>query len=200
MSLMLSAVNQLVVGHNGMAAGRWLKSELNRTELFGKTLGLIGLGRIGSEVAKRATAFGMRVFAFDAYVKKSDIAELVDLDTLHPVDVISHTLLTSETRGMVDAERLQDGRRSSTPDEPAASTRPPWSRRSVRSRALLRPDVWTQDPPPRCPLFVAPNVLMVPHVGASTRENLLRIGEIIVHKIKYHRDMECVKDEGFVLR
>jgi len=71
MSLMLSAVNQLVVGHNGMAAGRWLKKELHRTELFGKTLGLIGLGRIGSEVAKRATAFGMRVFAFDAYVRKA---------------------------------------------------------------------------------------------------------------------------------
>ena len=207
MSLMLSAVNQLVVGHNGMAAGRWLKKELNRTELFGKTLGLIGLGRIGSEVAKRAMAFGMRVFAFDAYVEESDIAELVGLDTLlSSADVISlHTPLTNETRGMVDAEFLsrckagvvivKTGRAGCVDESAMASA---LESGHVRCYAT---DVWMQDPPPAdCPLLNAPNVLMVPHVGASTRENLLRIGEIIVHKIKCHRDMEYVKEDGFALR
>ena len=207
MSLMLSAVNQLVVGHNGMAAGRWLKKELHRTELFGKTLGLIGLGRIGSEVAKRATAFGMRVFAFDAYVEESDIAELVDFETLlSSADVISlHTPLTSETRGMVDAECLARCKagvvivntgRAGCVDEAAMASALECGH--VRCYAT---DVWTQDPPPAdCPLLHAPNVLMVPHVGASTRENLLRIGEIIVHKIKRHRELERVQEDGWALR
>ena len=203
MSLMLAAVNQVVVGHNGMAAGRWLKKELKRTELFGKTLGLIGLGRIGSEVAKRAAAFGMRIVAYDAYVGASDVAELVDLDTLlSSADVISlHAPLTDETRRMLGAERLarckagvvivNTGRAGCVDDDAMARA---LESGHVRCYAT---DVWPEDPPPAdYPLLKAPNVLMVPHVGASTEESLLRIGEAIVHKIKLHQERECLSHDG----
>lgn len=193
MSLMLSAANQVVRGHNAMADGRWLKKELKRTELYGKTLGLIGLGRIGSEVAKRSRAFGMRIVAFDAYISSSDVAEIVDLDTvLSSADVLSlHAPLTEETRGMLNSERLARCKpgvlvintgRAGCIDEVAMV-------RALESGQVgcYATDVWCADPPPAdCPLLKAPNVLMVPHVGASTQENLQRIGEIIVHKLKHH--------------
>ena len=70
--------NHLIEAHNAMKLeGKFLKKELKRTELYQKTLGLVGIGRIASEVAKRAAAFGMRVLAYDPYVKHSDVAILV---------------------------------------------------------------------------------------------------------------------------
>jgi D-3-phosphoglycerate dehydrogenase len=199
MALILCAANQVVDGHNGMTAGKWLKKELNRMELFGKTLGLIGIGRIGSEVAERARAFGMRVIAFDAYVDHSDCAELVDLDTLlASADVISlHVPLTDATRGILDAERLvrckagvvivNTGRAGCVDEEAMAQA---LESGHVRCYAT---DVWSSDPPPpECRLLKTRNVLMLPHIGASTNENLLRIGEIIVDKIKRQRERECL--------
>ncbi|HQU33515.1 MAG TPA: NAD(P)-dependent oxidoreductase, partial [Thermoanaerobaculaceae bacterium] len=75
--LMLAVPNKLVEAHNALKEGKFLKKEIKRTELFGKTLGLVGLGRIASEVAKRAAAFGMRVLTYDPFVKRSDVAIMV---------------------------------------------------------------------------------------------------------------------------
>ncbi|MDH7484491.1 MAG: NAD(P)-dependent oxidoreductase, partial [Spirochaetales bacterium] len=78
-ALMIAMPNHLVAADNSMKQGKWLKKELERTELYGKTLGLIGIGRIGRELALRAKAFGMKVIAYDKYVATSDVAELTTL-------------------------------------------------------------------------------------------------------------------------
>jgi len=76
MALMLAYPNRLIEAHNSMKEGKWLKKEIKRTELYQKTLGLIGIGRIGTEVAKRAKAFEMEVIAFDPYIKSNPYAKL----------------------------------------------------------------------------------------------------------------------------
>lgn len=188
MALMLAVPNRLVEGHEGMKAGKWLKKELKRTELFGKTLGLIGVGLIGTEVARRALAFGMRVVAHDHYVPHHALAEMLDTEEeLYEVaDYISiHLPLTAETKGMIDARaiaQMKDGvvivntaRGKVVVEEDLAA-----ALKAGKVRAYAT-DVWNSDPPdPASPLLAAPNVLMTPHIGASSRENLLRIGDVIV--------------------
>lgn len=186
-ALMLGIPSRIIEGHASMKEGKWMKKELKRTELFGKTLGLIGIGRIGTEVAKRAAAFGMKVIAYDAFVTSSPVAQLVPLDALlATADYISfHTPLTDQTRGMVNAAMLGKmkkgvilintgrGKIINEPDLAAALA-------SGHVRAYGT-DVWESDPPPpTSPLLSAPNVFMTPHIGASSNENLLRIGDQIV--------------------
>ena len=104
MALMLAIPNRIIEGHNGIVGGKFLKKELKRTELYQKTLGLIGIGRIATEVAIRCKAFGMRVVAFDPYVTSSPHAEMMPLDqVLAASNYISmHTPLTDETKGMIN--------------------------------------------------------------------------------------------------
>ena len=108
MALMLAAPCHLVKGHNGLASGQWLKKSLKRTELFKKTLGVLGMGRIATEVAKRARAFEMNIIAYDPYVESSEYAEMVSFDELlGQADFISmHMPLTDETRAMINADTL----------------------------------------------------------------------------------------------
>jgi D-3-phosphoglycerate dehydrogenase len=174
-----------------MAKGEWIKKQLKRTELMGKTLGLIGMGRIAVELAKRAKAFGMNLIAYDKYVEKSEYAELKSLDeVLKESDYISiHTPLTDETKGMINKEtigKMKDGviivntgRGKCINEEDMAEA---LTSGKVRTYAT---DVWFSDPPPEdSPLLKAPNVQMTPHIGASSKENLLRIGDIIVDIIE----------------
>ena len=115
MALMLAVPNRLVEGHVGIKQGRFLKKELKRTELYGKTLGLVGAGLIGTEVARRAQAFGMKVLAYDPQIANHALAELVDdLDELFVrADFISfHVPATAETRGLVNEHtiaKMKDG-------------------------------------------------------------------------------------------
>jgi D-3-phosphoglycerate dehydrogenase len=186
-ALMLAVPNKLIHAHNALKEGKFLKSEIKRTELFKKTLGLIGIGRIGYEVAKRAAAFGMKVIAFDPFVKESDVATLVTLDELYAqADYISlHTPLTDETRNMINAAAIAKmkkgvvivntgrGKCIAEPDLAAALV--------SGQVAAYATDVWYSDPPdPSCPLLTAPNVIMTPHIGASSKENLGRIGDEVV--------------------
>jgi D-3-phosphoglycerate dehydrogenase len=185
--LMLAVPNRIVEAHNSMKEGKWLKKELKRTELFQKTLGLVGIGRIGNEVAKRAKAFEMAVIAFDPFVKEHPVAKMVSLDELlTKSDYISlHTPLTDETRGMFNADKfskMKDGvvivntGRAKVLDEQALID-------ALKSGKVgcYATDVWPSDPPPDgYPLISVPNVLMAPHIGASSNENLLRIGDKIV--------------------
>jgi len=191
MALMIAVPNQLVLAHTSMAEGKWLKKEIKRTELYQKTLGLLGIGRIGAEVAKRARAFEMKVIAFDPYVKQSDLAELRPLDAVFAEsDYISlHMPLTDETRNIVNAASIAKMKkgvvivntgRGKCIDEPALT-------KALQDGHVgaYATDVWTSDPPPdTCPLLKAPRVLMAPHIGASSKENLLRIGDIVVRKLR----------------
>jgi D-3-phosphoglycerate dehydrogenase len=186
--LMLAVPNKLVEAHNALKAGKFLKKEIKRTELFGKTLGLVGLGRIASEVAKRAAAFGMRVLAFDPFVKHSDVAIMVPTvkELFGQADYLSlHVPLTDDTKGMVNAAAIaamkdgvvivNTGRGKCIVEEDLA--------RALASGKVgtYATDVWYSDPPdPTSPLLAAPNVLMTPHIGANSKENLLRIGDEVV--------------------
>jgi D-3-phosphoglycerate dehydrogenase len=187
MAFMVAIPARLIEAHTSMKEGKFLKSELKRTELFKKTLGLIGAGNIATEVAKRAQAFGMEVLAYDPYLKEHPIARLVSLDELAAkADVISmHLPLTDETRGMVNAALLakakdgliliNTGRGKCVVDADIAA-----ALTSGKLRAYGT-DVWPSDPPPAdCPLLTAPNVFMAPHIGASSKENLGRIGDEVV--------------------
>jgi len=194
MALMIAAPSRLVEGHTSMVEGKWLKNELKRTELYGKTLGLLGIGRIGAEVAKRARGFDMKVIAFDPYVKSSPVAELKSFDeVLAGSDYLSlHMPLTDETRNMVRADTIAKMRkgvvivntgRGKCVDEPALV-------KALQDGQVgcYATDVWTSDPPPAdCPLLKAPRVLMTPHLGASSKENLLRIGDIVVAKLRDYK-------------
>lgn len=186
-ALMIAVPTRLVEAHMSMAEGRFLKKELKRTELNGKTLGLVGVGNIGTEVARRAVAFGMRVIAYDPLLKSHAFVGLVSLDeVLRTSDYISlHVPLTDETRGMINAETIATmktgvvlvntarGKCVVEADLVAALT-------SGKVRAYAT-DVWFSDPPdPSCPLLKAPNVIMSPHIGASSKENMLRIGDVVV--------------------
>jgi D-3-phosphoglycerate dehydrogenase len=186
-ALMLAIPNRLIEAHNSMAKGEWLKKELKRTELMGKTLGIIGMGRIATELAKRAKAFGMKVIAYDKFVKKSDWAEMKSFDDiLAKSDYISmHTPLTDETKGMINKStivKMKDGvvivntgRGKCIVEEDLAE-----ALKSGKIKTYAT-DVWYSDPPPADnPLLSAPNVLMTPHIGASSKENLLRIGDTVV--------------------
>ncbi|MGA9750584.1 MAG: hydroxyacid dehydrogenase [Acidobacteriota bacterium] len=195
MALMLAIPNRLVEAHTSMKEGKWLKKELKRTELFEKTLGLLGIGLIGTEVAKRAKAFGMKVIAYDPFVLNHDFAQLSPSmdDVLKEADYLSiHTPLTDQTRGMLNKAafaKMKDGviiintsRGKVMVEEDLAE-----ALRSGKVRAYGT-DVWASDPPdPSSPLLSAPNVLMTPHIGASSKENLLRIGDIVVEILEKRR-------------
>lgn len=187
MAFLVAIPANLIPGHTSMSGKEWQKKQLKRTELYGKTLGIIGMGRIGTETAKRAAAFGMRIIAHDKYVDSSDHADMVSLkDLLTGSDFISlHLPSTPETKGLLDKEAIaamkdgviivNTGRGAVVVESDIAQ-----ALKDGKIRAYGT-DVWHSDPPDwdDCPLLEAPNVYMTPHLGASTNENLLRIGEIV---------------------
>jgi D-3-phosphoglycerate dehydrogenase len=191
-ALMLAVPNRLIEAHNSMSQGKWLKKDLKRTELLGKTLCLIGIGNIATEVAKRAAAFGMNVVYYDLFVKSSEYAQAKATikEAVAEADYVSlHVPLTDETRGMINADmiaRMKDGvvlintcRGDCVAYDDVAK-----ALESGKIRAYAT-DVWPSDPPPEDnPILKAPHTVMAPHIGASTRENLLRIGEEVEHIIK----------------
>ncbi len=184
-ALMLAVPNRLIEGHNSMMQGKWIKKELKRSELYGKNLCLVGAGNIATEVARRGAAFGMKVFACRKSVQKSDYAEMKqDIFKLAAVaDYLSlHVPLTDETRGLINSamiDRMKEGavlintcRAGCIDAEDVAA-----ALKLGKLRAYAT-DVWPADPPPDdYPILKAPNVIMTPHIGASSRENLLRIGQ-----------------------
>lgn len=186
-ALMLAVPTRLVEAHEGMRQRQWLKKELKRTELMGKTLGLMGAGNIGTELARRAIGFGMRVIAYDPLLKSHECVDLVTLDELFAQsDYISmHVPLTEATAGMINAETIatmKDGavivntaRGGCVVEDDVVA-----ALNSGKLRAYAT-DVYHSDPPDeQCPLYEAPNVIMTPHLGASSRENMLRIGDVVV--------------------
>lgn len=183
-AMMIAVPNRLVEAHNSMKEGKWLKKELKRTELMGKTLGLIGTGRIGSEVAKRAAAFGMKVVGYDPVVTKAEYVELKpSLDAMLPLcDYISlHTPLNDQTRGMINKDTIAKMKKGvvivNTGRGKCVIEQDMVDALKDGKVAAYATDVWYSDPPENSPLVGAPNMLMAPHIAASTTENLLRIGK-----------------------
>ena len=188
-ALMLAMPNNLAEADSSMKQGKWLKKELERTELCGKTLGLVGIGRIAREVASRAKAFGMKVIACDKYVNASESAEMVSLDELYArADYISlHIPLTDETRGMINAAALAKMKRGArlinTCRGPVVVEADVAAALAAGKLAGYATDVYDREPPEGSPLLSAPKVIMTPHLGASTEENLLRLGDSIENRV-----------------
>ena len=185
-ALMIALPNNVTKANRTMLAGKWAKKELIRTELYQKTLGIIGFGRIGTKLAKRAAAFGMNVIAYHPKVKSSLVARMTtDLrDVLNNSDYVSlHLPLNPETKGIINSEMLNEfkdgaylintGRGKTIVEEDVVE--------ALKSGKLagFGNDVWYSDPPENTPLIDAPNVIAIPHLGASTKESLSRIEDII---------------------
>ena len=195
-SLLLSVARKIPQADATVRGGKWDRKNLEGVELYNKTLGVIGMGRIGSELSRRAIAFGMRVIAYDPYLSatraRSLQVELVDEldDLLATSDFISlHTPLTPETRHILDAARLRKTKRGvrivncargGLIDETALANA--LQDRDVAAAAL---DVFEIEPlPSDSPLRSAPNLILTPHLGASTAEAQESVGIEIAHSIR----------------
>lgn len=189
-AMMVAMPARIAEADASMKQGKWLKKEMERTELLGKTLGLIGIGRIARELSVRARAFGMRVIAYDKYVEKSDAAEMMSLDKVYAqADYISlHTPLTDETRGMINANaiaKMKNGVRIINTCRGQVIVEADVAAALASGRlAGYAADVYEKEPPEGSPLMSAPHTVFTPHIGASTEENLARLGDSIVNRVQ----------------
>ena len=193
LGLMLSLARKIPLGDRGIKEGRWLKGEMMGIELKGKTLGIVGLGRIGSRVGALAKAFGMKILVYDVIQLPEQLirsleAEVVDLDTLlSRSDFITlHVPLTPETRHLINRERLAKMKkgaylintsRGEVVDEEAlyAALKEGW----LAGAAL---DVFEKEPP-ASEVVKLPNVVCTPHIGAQTVEAQDAAGEMLAEKV-----------------
>lgn len=185
-ALMIAMPNHLPRAHQSMVEGKWEKKQLKRTELFKKTLGVLGMGRIGTEIGKRGKAFDMNVIAYDPFVKSSEVAEMKGsvADILANSDYVSLNMpLTDDTKGMINKDTLakaKDGIRFVNTGRGKCVEEADMVEALKSGKvAGFATDVWYSDPPESNPFVGLDNVVMAPHIGASTKENLLRIGDII---------------------
>ncbi len=181
MALMLGLSRNLAPAHASLMAEKWDRKKFQGSQLSGKTLGVVGLGRIGQEVTFRAKAFGMDVIGFDPFLSKERAEELgirkVDAvkDMLPEIDYLTvHTPLTPETKGLIGPDevkllrkgaRLVNCARGGIYDEAALVA-------GLESGHLggVALDVYDSEPCTDSPLFKMDNVLCTPHLGASTEE------------------------------
>lgn len=193
-SMLLALARNIPQANASMKAGEWNRKAFAGIEVFGKTLGILGLGRIGSEVAKRAQAFGMKVLGYDPYISltraKSLQIELAELDEIYQkADFITvHMPLTNETRGMINAEaiakmkkgvRIINCARGGIVNENDLVEAIKSGK--VAGAAL---DVYEVEPLPKdSPLRSIPQIIMTPHLGASTEEAQDNVGIEIAEAI-----------------
>ncbi len=194
MSMILALARNIPDADNSMKAGRWDKKRLTGVELYGKTLGVIGLGRIGQAVAKRALAFEMRVLGCDPHVSPDAIRKLgIESASLEQVvkesDFITvHTPLTDETRGIIGEEEFRYMKNSACVvncarggiiDETALVSA--LEEKRIAGAAL---DVFTKEPPAGdSPLRKCENAILTPHLGASTKEAQEKVATQIAGQI-----------------
>jgi D-3-phosphoglycerate dehydrogenase len=195
LGLMLSVARKIPEADASLRSGRWDRAAFKGVELAGKTLGLIGAGRIGGEVAIRCRAFGMTVVVYDPYLTADRAdelgVELVDLATvLARADFISiHVPLNDETRGIVGEETLAKMKRTAylvnasrggVVDEPALAAA---LREGAIAGAAL--DVYETEPlDTDSPLRDVPNLVLTPHLGASTAEAQEGVATEVAVKIR----------------
>ncbi len=187
MALLLALARNVPQAHSSLTSGKWERSKFSGIELYEKTLGILGFGRIGQLVAERARAFGMHVVAYDPYIAAERYRELgvekaESSDALYGVSdfITLHLPNTPETRGWLDAEALskcKDGVRVLNVARGQlvvdADLQAALDAGKVAGAAL---DVFTSEPVTDHPLFGYPNVIVTPHLGASTAEATDRAG------------------------
>ncbi|MES2657940.1 MAG: phosphoglycerate dehydrogenase [Verrucomicrobiota bacterium] len=195
-ALMLSLARNIGQAHSSMISGRWDRKTLQGVEMCGKRLAILGMGRIGTEFAKRAQAFGMTVVAYDPFLTaaraqslKVELAESA-AEALTGADVVTlHIPLTPETQHILNAERIAlmnpgalvvNCARGGLVDEAAAKA-------SIDAGHLggIALDVYEVEPPPAdFPLFSAKKAVFTPHLGASTAEAQENVGIEVAHQVK----------------
>ena len=180
-AMLLAVARNIPQAHGALTQGRWERSRWTGTEVFGKTVGVLGLGRIGSLVAKRCQAFGMDVIAYDPFLAP-DRAARMDVELLQSVEAVLtrsdfvtvHLPRTPETTNLLDADmlalmrpdaRLINVARGGIIDESALADA---LREGRLAGAAL--DVFAGEPLSESPLFGLPNAVLTPHLGASTSE------------------------------
>lgn len=193
LGLMLALAREIPRADAGMKQGDWLKKQLAGTELHGKTLGIVGMGRIGAEVAMRASIFGMHTVGFDPLLPDDEIrqrgAQPVSLnDLLAQSDYVSlHLPLTDETRSIIDEQafarmkrgvRIVCAARGGIIDETALLEA--LESGQVAGAAM---DVFASEPPGASELVKHPKVIATPHVGAQTAEAQSRASEDIANEV-----------------
>jgi D-3-phosphoglycerate dehydrogenase / 2-oxoglutarate reductase len=194
MALLLAQARNIPQAHTALKAGKWERSKWEGVELHGKTLGVVGLGKIGALVAQRASAFGMHLIAFDPFITEERArhmgVELVDLDTLlAESDFITiHLPKTKETTNLLDAAALAKTKpgvriinvaRGGIVNE--ADLADAIRHGHVQGAAL---DVFEKEPTTESPLFELPSVVVVPHLGASTFEAQDKAGITIAEQVQ----------------
>jgi len=194
LAMMLAMARHLCRANDLMHAGKWEKKSLQGTELRGKTLGIVGLGRVGMEVARRARPFGMEIVAHDPFVSvvvaKEQGIRMASLEELYAAAdyVTLHVGLTPQTMGMIDAEtikkmkrgvRLVNCARGELIDEAALIQA--LKQGHIAGAAL---DVFTDEPLKNSPLVALDNVLLTPHIGGSTFEAQEAVGYQIALQVK----------------
>lgn len=180
-AMILAAHRRIVSAHTHVSSGAWDRKAFVGEQLAGKTLGIVGLGRVGRAVAERALAFGMRVLAFDPFLRAESAMEgrvrvVNRLDDMLPdVDVLTlHAAMTDDTRNLINAARLAKMKHSAfvvncarggLVDEKALAS-------AIRAETIAGAamDVFECEPPGDCPLVGLDRVVLTPHLGASTRQ------------------------------
>ncbi|MEZ0354621.1 phosphoglycerate dehydrogenase [Mycobacterium sp. pR1184] len=204
LALLLSAARQVPAADASLREHTWKRSSFNGTEIFGKTVGVVGLGRIGQLVAQRIAAFGTHIVAYDPYVSPARAAQLgIELlsldDLLARADFISvHLPKTAETAGLIDKEALAktkpgviivNAARGGLVDEAALAEA--ITSGHVRAAGL---DVYSKEPCTDSPLFELPQVVVTPHLGASTSEAQDRAGTDVAESVRLALAGEFVPD------
>jgi D-3-phosphoglycerate dehydrogenase len=194
MALLLAQARNIPQAHSALKAGKWERSKWEGVELHGKTLGVVGLGKIGALVAQRALAFGMRLIAYDPFISEERArhmgVELVDLDTLlAQSDFITiHLPKNKETTNLLNAEsftkvkpgvRIINVARGGIVNE--ADLAEAIAAGRVQGAAL---DVFEKEPTTESPLFELASVVVVPHLGASTFEAQDKAGVTIAEQVE----------------
>ena len=204
LALLLSAARQIPAADASLREHTWKRSSFSGTEIFGKTVGVVGLGRIGQLVAQRLAAFETHIVAYDPYVSPARAAqlgiELLPLDQLLArADFISvHLPKTPETAGLIDKDALAktkpgvvivNAARGGLVDEAALADAV--TSGHVRAAGI---DVFSTEPCTDSPLFDLPQVVVTPHLGASTEEAQDRAGTDVAASVKLALAGEFVPD------
>lgn len=200
----LSLARHIPAAHAALAQGEWKRSAYTGVELYEKTVGIIGLGRIGALIAARLQAFGVEVIAYDPYITAARAQQLgvqtVTLDELlERSDFITiHMPKTPETTGMISTEQLAKMKptafivnvaRGGLIDEDALHDA--LVAKTIAGAAL---DVFVQEPPKESPLLGLPNVVVTPHLGASTDEAQEKAGISVAKSVRLALAGELVPD------
>ena len=193
--LMLSLARLIPAASQDTKEGHWNRHQFAGIELYGKTLGIVGAGKIGYLTAKRAQVFGMKILAYDPYLSQDNIllselnAELVELDDLlSRADFVScHLPATQQTIGLLDAIRFQRMKRTAFFINTArgevvceADLLEALKTNKIAGAAL---DVRASEPPQRSELELLPNVILTPHIAAFTREAQERVTKAICEDV-----------------